>query len=133
MYCTNCGQVLDGSASLCPSCGARVEETGVASTADFPASSVLNASDSQLETRGEFKPFFIPNLIAAFLACGNVYFLAGVYFASVSKSTRAAGRLDEARLKAKVAKILFWQGVGIMLLGIVAGAALSSLFVIAAH
>ena len=132
MYCTNCGQALDASASLCPSCGTRVEETCAASTASFPASPVLNASDSQLETTGKFKPYFVPNLIAAFLLCGNLYFLAGVYFAAVAKSRRKMGLLDEARLKAKVSQVLFWNGLGLFLFVMVAGVALSSLFAIAA-
>ena len=132
MYCTNCGQALDGLASVCPSCGALVEETGAASTSNFSSSPVLNASNSQLETTGEFKPYFIPNLIAAFLGCGSVYFLTGVYFATVAKSKRAAGSFDEARLKAKVAKVLFWQGVVFLPLGIVMSAALIALFNIVA-
>lgn len=166
MYCANCGQALNGSVSVCPSCGARVEETGASSTSNFPASPVLNASESQLETTEKFKPYFFPNLVAALLGCANVFlamfwalemtqkfkpyyilsfvaaflcvggnasFWTGAYFASVAKSSRRSGRLDEARLKAKVAKILFWQGLGWALLECYSVAKLGFWFVIAAH
>lgn len=98
MFCTNCGQQRPDDATMCPSCGARVQRFAAATTI----------------------PNYLVQSILVTLCCCLPFGVVGIVYAAQVNSKLAAGDIAGAQLASKNAKMWSAIGFGLGLLGALA-------------
>ncbi len=111
MYCTNCGAQRPDGATVCPSCGSRIQ-----TFAALPA----------------IKNYLVPSILITLCWCMPAGIVAIVYAAQVN-SKLTAGDVAGAQKSARLAKIWCWVGFGAGLLGVLFYALLMVLGVFGEH
>lgn len=109
MYCQRCGSLNDDDALFCNECGAPCDDAlrNPFAAPAFPS------------TQEVVHDYLVPNILATILAAcclgvwGVTVGIIGICFSSFALERKRKGDWEEARAKAKTAKILFFVTLGI--------------------
>lgn len=109
MYCQRCGSLNDDDAVFCASCGAPCDGAAPLNPYAAPAESSM---------QDVVHDYLVPNILATILCvCFVGFFWAtvgfvGICFSSFAHEYKRRGYWEDARAKAKVAKVLFFASLG---------------------
>ena len=109
MYCQRCGSQNDDDALFCNECGAPCDD----------ALRNPYAAQAPSSTQEVVHDYLVPNILATVLCswCAGVWGvtvgIAGICVSSFAYERKRKGDWEEARAKAKTAKILFFVTLGI--------------------
>lgn len=126
-YCTKCGTPNEDDVLKCTNCGEGFEvesETPVAETPDTAYTVPQPAAPlSQNPIAGEKNPvtlWLILNIVLTAMCClTNLAGIIGIVFAAIGMGSFNKADMADAQAKAKIAKIMFFIGLGLGILGII--------------
>jgi len=129
-YCTKCGTPNDDNVPKCSNCSEIFEVEGT-----IPPPPPVNSPEiaytvpqpppplSQNPIAGEKNPvtlWLILNIILTALCClTNIAGIIGIIFSAIGMGSFNNANMADAQAKAKIAKIMFFVGLGLGVLGII--------------
>ena len=123
MFCTKCGNKINENEAFCSYCGAPVDAEGTGSfsteSAAFDsnpyASTVSSVKNIAYSPGMERSSYIVQNGVGMIVAFP--LFIVGFVYSCRAKKGEKIGNLQEANENAYIAKVLFWVGLCVMLLG----------------
>ncbi len=123
MFCTKCGNKINEIEAFCSYCGAPVDAEGMgffstesaAIDSNPYASAVSSVKNNAYSLGMKRSSYIIQNGVGMIVAFP--LFIVGFVYSWRAKKGEKAGNLQEANENAYIAKVLFWTGLAVMLLG----------------
>ncbi|MDD3242917.1 MAG: zinc-ribbon domain-containing protein [Eubacteriales bacterium] len=118
MFCANCGQAFEQPAAEQPVVEQPVVEQPVEAPAYTEAQPAAVVNDPNAKNPATL--WMILNIVLTVLCCcSNVAAIVGIVFGAIGMSSFNKGNLEDAEAKTKIAKIMFFVGLGLGVLSFI--------------